>query len=263
MKHPLLSIFILASAIGWYSCIAKNNIDIEIPPQQKQVVVECYLTPGYPAELTLAETNTLDDELVLLTLWNARAYIVTDTGTLQLQNMMYQKPDRQILVNYSNRDTIKSGHTFFNLDITTKNGVQLKATTGTVSKVHIKGVTLNENGITVDHDITNVKGQFFKLVVTTYEQGKEDATRFELYDQNNSAPGSCTLSWKNFKQTADSMVIILYHVQKDYYDYMRSVSNASGAYKDPFLNPEAIQSNIKGGIGIFTYYTFDKRSITF
>jgi hypothetical protein len=263
MKNALISILLLSSTMGCFSCIAKNNLDIQVPQQQKQVVVECYLTPGYPAELTLAESNTLDDELVLLALWNAQAYIVTDTGTLQLQNILYQKLDRQILVNYSNKDTIKSGHSFFNMVITTKKGVRLQASTGIVSQVHIKKVTFNENSITADHDITNVAGAYFKLVATTYEQGKEDATRFELYDQNNCAPGSCTLSWKNFRGTADSMVITLYHIQKDYYDYMRSVRNANGAYKDPFLNPEAIRSNIKGGIGLFTYYTFDKRSITF
>jgi hypothetical protein len=42
---------------------------------------------------------------------------------------------------------------------------------------------------------------------------------------------------------------------------MQSVNHATSAYYDPFTIPEGIKSNIVGGIGIFTFYTIDKKTI--
>lgn len=85
-------------------------------------------------------------------------------------------------------------------------------------------------------------------------------TKSSLYDQNNSNATSCVMPLSNYKKDADSVVVTLFHIQKEYYDYLNSVENANSAFFDPLLNPEAIKSNITGGVGIFTYYTLDKFS---
>ena len=69
------------------------------------------------------------------------------------------------------------------------------------------------------------------------------------------------MPFSTYKREADSIVVTLFHIQKEYYDYLNSVENAYSAFTDPLLNPEAIKSNINGGFGIFTYYTVDKVSV--
>jgi hypothetical protein len=262
MKNALLFIRVLLCAAVLHGCISKNDIEVEIPLQQKDIIVECYLTPGYPAELTLIESSTLEGELRLQTLGNAKAYIATDSALIQLQDVTYRNANRQIFVNYSCKDTIKNDHSFFNLDITTNQGIKLLASTSIISPVQMQNISLTDDRITVHHNINNGNELYFKLVASTYKRGQYQETKFELFHQRNSLTDPCTLLWKDLKAKADSIVVTLFNIQKDYYDYLLSARYAKSAYRDPFLTPEGIKSNIKGGIGIFTYYTFDKRSIS-
>ncbi len=252
--------------ISMIACIvqgcSKADINVQIPEGPGNIVVEGYITPGYPAELTVTESNTLKDDLVLLAIWNAQATINTDTGTMVAQNILYNKSDRHVVVNYSCKDTVKQGsHSFFNLYITTKDGRTVQASTKVVSTVQIEKVELNDNNIVVHHNLSTDTSKYFKLSFANYKDGTPKLTKNLLYDQNNSTSTSCVMPLSKYKNEADSIVVTLYHIQKDYYNYLNSVENASSAFFDPLLNPESIQSNITGGIGIFTYYTLDKFSI--
>jgi hypothetical protein len=179
------------------------------------------------------------------------------------QNILYNKSDRHIVVNYSCRDTVKQGsHSFFNLNITTKDGRSVQASTKIVSSVKIEKVELNNDNIIVHHNLPADTSKYFKLSVTNYKGGNRVLTKSLLYDQNNSNSTSCLMPLSNYKNNADSIVVTLFHIQKEYYDYLNSVENAGSAFFDPLLTPETIKSNINGGVGIFTYYTLDKFSVS-
>jgi hypothetical protein len=242
---------------------SKADINVQIPEGPRNIVVEGYVTPGYRTELTLTESNTLNDDLVLLAIWNAQVKINTDTGTMIAQNILYNKKDRHTVVNYSCRDTVRQGaHSFFHLNITTKDGRSVQASTKIVSSVKIEKVELNNDNIVVHHNLPTDTSKYFKLSIANYKQGNPVLTKSVLYDQNNSNSTSCVMPLYNYKNEADSIVVTLFHIQKEYYDYLNSVENASSAFFDPVLNPETIKSNINGGIGIFTYYTLDKFSVS-
>lgn len=259
MKRLILLISIIAFIAQGCS---KADINVLIPEGPRNIVVEGYVTPGYPTELTLTESNTLNDDLVLLAIWNAQVKISTDTGTMIAQNILYNKRDRHTIVNYSCRDTVRQGsHSFLNLHITTKDGRSVQASTKIVSSVKIEKVDLNNDNIVVHHNLPTDTSKYFKLTITNYKQGNPLLTKTVLYDQNNSHSTSCVMPLSKYKNDADSIAVTLFHIQKEYYDYLNSVENAHSAFFDPLLNPEAIKSNINGGIGIFTYYTLDKFSI--
>ena len=260
MKQPILLLSIISFIAQGCS---KPDIDVMIPEGPRNIVVEGYVTPGYPTELTLTESNTLNDDLVLLAIWNAQVKINTDTGAMIARNILYNKSDRQIVVNYSCRDTVRQGsHSFLNLNITTKDGRSVQASTKIVSSVKIEKVELNDDNIVVHHNLPADTSKYFKLSIAGYKEGDPVLTKTVLYDQNNSNSTSCVMPLSKYKNEADSIVVTLYHIQKEYYDYLHSVENASSAFFDPLLNPETIKSNINGGIGIFTYYTLDKFSIS-
>lgn len=241
----------------------KADINVLIPEGARNIVVEGYVTPGYPAELTLTESNTLNDDLVLLAIWNAQVKISTDTGTMIAQNILYNKSDRHIVVNYSCRDTVRQGsHSFLNLNITTKDGRSVQASTKIVSAGKIEKVELNNENIVVHHNLSTDTSKYFKLSFTNYKEGSPYYTKNLLYDQNPSNSNSCVMPLSKYKNDVDSIVVRLFHIQKEYYDYLNSVENANSAFFDPLLNPESIKSNINGGIGIFTYYTLDRFSIS-
>ncbi|WP_315823454.1 DUF4249 family protein [Paraflavitalea speifideaquila] len=248
MKHLLLLLPIFTFLMP--GC-HKSDIDVQIPENPRSVVVEGYLTPDYPAELTLTESNSLKDDLVILAIWNAQVKINTDTGTMVARNILYKKTDRRIVVNYGCPDTLKAGaHSFFNLTVVLKDGRTVQASTKIISPVEIKKVELNDDNIVVRHDLVNDASKYFKLAVANYKQGKVSLTKSLLYDQSQSSNATCVMPLANYKVDADSVVVRLFHLQKEYYDYLNSVDNAYSAFIDPLLNPEDIKSNVNGGIGI-------------
>lgn len=71
-----------------------------------------------------------------------------------------------------------------------------------------------------------------------------------------------TESGLNYMMNSDSVRIVvrLYHIEKSYYLYHRSIDNYKGG-DNPFTEPTPIYSNITGGLGIFTSYTVDSAVI--
>ena len=55
----------------------------------------------------------------------------------------------------------------------------------------------------------------------------------------------------------ESLKVKLFHITYENYLFQTSIKQALSANIDPFSVPAKIESNIEGGIGIFTYYTVD------
>ncbi|WP_276482689.1 DUF4249 domain-containing protein [Paraflavitalea pollutisoli] len=256
MKQTLCLLGLIA---GVMTGCAKLDVEVQIPEGPSRLVVEGLLTPGYPAEVMLTESNTLQDELVLLAVWNARVSMDTDTGTIATRNILYKKTDRRIMINYGSVDTMREGaHSYFKLNITTKDGRTLRAATKVVSPVRIKSVELNKENIVTHHDLLGNEPRYLRMYAATYKQGKVAMSKSMLYQQGPGTGTSCVMPLSNYQSGTDSITVTLFHIQKEYYDYLTSVENANSAFSDPLLNPEEIISNITGGLGIFTYYTMDK-----
>jgi hypothetical protein len=59
-----------------------------------------------------------------------------------------------------------------------------------------------------------------------------------------------------YKADSASLVIYLYHTEKDYYLFHRSL-NSYGEGDNPFSEATPVYTNVKGGLGVFTSYTVD------
>jgi hypothetical protein len=64
----------------------------------------------------------------------------------------------------------------------------------------------------------------------------------------------------SFKPT-DKVYIRLFHLEKAYYDYLTSVSDAQGSNGNPFAQPATIKSTVTGGKGVFTVLRYDFDSL--
>lgn len=59
----------------------------------------------------------------------------------------------------------------------------------------------------------------------------------------------------------DTVVARLYHISREYYRFLDTVDDAADASSGPFTRPARIESNIQGGTGIFTALTYDQRIV--
>lgn len=257
-----LFIFCIATLIVISGCSTSDDLDISIPDQQKEIVVECYLTPGYPMELTLIENNLLNDELTLISLWNADVSITLGDSVYHLQNLFYRKKDRQVFVNYRHDDTLRIEPDIpISLKVVSKYNDTLYAETRTLSSIDIVDCKLENEKVRIQFSGTSDASPFFRISLSGFVADSIKSSK-SVYVDNKSVIGNlieiqCPAELLN----ADSLQVSLFHIQKEYYEYMQSVNNATSAYYDPFTIPQSIKSNINGGIGIFTFYTVDKRTI--
>jgi hypothetical protein len=254
-KHLYITLFIACFLVA--SC-EPNIENLNLPVPQRYTILECYLTPNYPPELTLTNSNNLDEELLIRNLWYADVNIYSGEETYPLKNIFYIKPDRKILVNYRADDTLRIDmHQQFELSITTREQVKLSATTGIVAPVRITECLVEKNRIDVAYAVENGKADYLKLSIFTFVAGKKLDDVIRYYDASEFSGQMISIPWK-YQSKFDTVIITLCNIQKDYYDYGVSIQNAVSAYHDPLLTPESIKSNVKGGIGIFTFYTFDQ-----
>ncbi len=63
-----------------------------------------------------------------------------------------------------------------------------------------------------------------------------------------------------YKQ-GDSIEVKMFHIRKEYYDYLRTVGAAVNSLGNPFGQPATIASNVTGGLGIFTVLPWTKKII--
>ncbi len=63
-----------------------------------------------------------------------------------------------------------------------------------------------------------------------------------------------------YKQ-GDSIEVKMFHIRKEFYDYLRTVNAAVNSMGNPFGQPASIASNVTNGLGIFTVLPWSKRII--
>ena len=255
-------LYIISFIACFFAASCEPNIDnLNLPVPQRYTILECYLTPDYPPELTLTNSINLDEELLIRNLWYADVKIYSGEETYPLKNIFYIKPDRKIIVNYRADDTLRIGtHKQFELSVITREQVKLSAKTGIVAPVRITECLVEENRIDVGYSVENGKADYLNLSVFTFAAGKKRDDVIRYFDAREFSGQMISIPWKH-QSNYDLMIITLCNIQKDYYDYSVSVQNAVSAYHDPLLTPESIKSNVEGGVGIFTYYTFDQVSV--
>ena len=59
----------------------------------------------------------------------------------------------------------------------------------------------------------------------------------------------------------DTVIVHLYHINKEWYDFLITVRKAKAGSSGPFVEPVNVISNVEGGLGIFTTLNSDFDSI--
>ncbi len=245
----------------FFSCTLDNLIEVEVPQQLPAIVVEGYLSPGFPVQVAVARNNLMDDELILQPVWNATAFVTDRHDTIFLNNILSVNKQRKLVYNYIHDSTAQSFHgNHLYISVFTRQGDTLYAETERTAPVHINSIALVDDnlnmGIVADGPFTG----YARVDITAYRADTVAMVQSKFMKIPES-PDNLQIPVLSGMLTADSLKVKFFHITGAYYDYGVSVYNARSAYGDPFLTPEAIRSNITNGIGIFTYYTFDVKTV--
>ncbi|MCS6929979.1 MAG: DUF4249 domain-containing protein [Saprospiraceae bacterium] len=274
MKY-LLYILALSALVLSEACNLEREIDLELPEYDSQPVVECYLEPGKPFRLLLTrsyrffdpfglDSNFLERTLIqnaLVTIaYNGRIDTLSNTPSAEFTPLK--------IFNYTGKNLVPSTPGIeYTLRIVMPDGKEILGKTVMLPKVPIDSIRVewNPQRDTLARVLTYI----------TDDRTRENFYRRTInYATLDSLPDQDFIATDRIAQTeviafgtgyelteGDTVINTLYHITKDYYDFLESVQLAVFGNQNPFAQPARIKSNVSGSanpLGIFTCLVYDR-----
>lgn len=248
------------------SCNLEKDIEVMLPPYESQMVVECYLQNGQPFRLTLVESNGYLDKPELLLITDATVVIAHQgvADTLKF-NPFQDKATGKYYTHASGSIMHGQPGDAFTLTITDPKGRKLIGSTTVLPVVKMDTVEFRLNDkekafvlarFQDDAQTTN----FYRFVVHKDSLQKNAEVAYASPDKlNNGQPFAFGTGYDFAK--GDTVIVTLYHINQDYFDFLETVEAARDANGNPFAQPARVKSTVQGGLGIFTHLAFDRQQL--
>lgn len=273
LKH----IFLFAALATLAACNLEKEVDIDLPDYEGQPVVECYLEPGKPFRLLLSNSYSffdpfgLDSTFLQKTLLDGALVTIAYNGQVDtLPNQLSFELNPLKIFNYTGKNLVPATPGLqYELNITLANGKTVQAQTTMLPLVPIDSIKTEwiiDSGDSLARILTYI----------TDDTTQENFYRRMLnYSSLDSLPEQDFLASDRISTTnllafgtgydlmpGDTVYNAIFHIQKDYYDYIESVQLAVFGNQNPFAQPSPIKSNVRGTanpLGIFTCLVYDRR----
>jgi hypothetical protein len=267
MKKKLILLIPLFIIFFLYSCNMEKEIDLKLPEYESKMVVECYLDPGNPYRLSIFESVSYFEAPALPSVDSALV-IITHNGIVDtLDFIPFVDPLTNKFFNYTSSSIVPADYTSeFFLEIKDKRGRIVTGKTKIPVPVVIDNVAFSYNADSLAFALTtftdnSASTDYYRYQITRDSYQGEEVQDFQ-FDDVLLQSSQVELGGPNNLEKNNFVIITLYHLNPDYFDFLESVGGAIDANGNPFGQPAIIKSNIQGGIGIFTGLGYDRITIT-
>ncbi len=250
------------------SCRKAKVIDINLPESNIHPVVECYIEDGQPLRLLLSESaDFYQDKTIPNNLCDGAFITITHSGIIDTLNF---KPEidqiNRKVYNYVNPKIVKFKEgEIYTLYVKTIKGEILTSQTSFISVVKIDKVkSIFNSSITakmkIDFTDNLSTTDYYRLTIAKDSIGFPNIVDLLILDNFFKNPEVSFTPPRDFFLDK-SLEVTLYHIDKSYYDYRRSLKEAQEAVKNPFVVPTQLKGNVSGGGGIFQALSYDRQKI--
>lgn len=262
-KFQLIYSLVLLAGVGLAAC--QRDVDVDLPPYQSKLVVECYLEDGQPIRLALLESQGYLETVTVPVVNGATVVLTHKNQRDTIPNVPYV--DRAVgkSYNYSSPKLIKADYDApYTLTVTDKRGRTLTATAQFIRPVPIKSITPEFNrkgeayGLTKFDDDPKEKN-FYRLTLTRNRRADTLSLDALLDDSFSNGEEVNWGSGYNFRP-GDTIHATLYHCTEAYYKFLTTSQSARQANVNPFSASGEVISNVKGGLGVFATLTYDYKT---
>ncbi len=261
------------------ACNLEKEVKIDLPEYTPQPVVECYLEPGKPFRLLLSRSSGFFDpisidtsllEFVQNKLINGAFITITHGGevdTLQNEYTFDESPLK--IFNYSSTDIVPATPGVeYTLNITLADGGTITAKTTMLPLVPIdsirvewiedKGDSLARMLTFLTDDVT--QANYYRRLLNYHSLDSIPEQDFLVSDRISTTEIIAFGTGYDLME-GDTVFNAVFHIQKDYFDYLESIQLALLGSQNPFSQPSPIKSNVSGsanGMGIFTCLVYER-----
>ena len=267
--------YIIALLLFFSACNLTQEVEIELPEYDNQIMVESYLIPGQPFTLLLTQSfsyfapiPTSNEEYIeQLFVPDAEVLIRYDGKEVRLENELSFNPFTGKLFNYAAGILVPEDFdSEFQLEIKTAEGELITASTFIPATIPIDSVVIQfderdslARALTYWTDMPNKTNYYRRL----FAQGSRDSLEIDFILDDDLTDNGLLLAGTNYDfAVGDTIFNTIYHTTEEYFTFMNSIFNAEAANGNPFAQPSSILSNVEGEedpLGIFTGLTFDER----
>lgn len=268
---PAILITLLAA------CNLTKEVEVDLPDYERQPVVEFFLEPGKPLKLLLTQSygffepfdtslNSFVDNIVL----DSALVTVTHGGRVDtIPNQYWFDFQSEKFYNYYSPKLVAAtvGEEWV-LNIKLKDGRTIEGKTTMLRKQEIDSIVVEFNPkndslarvLTYMTDNPN-EVNFYRRMLH-YSSLKDSLAQqdFLVDDKLNQTNTIAFGSGYELKE-GDTVFNTIFHITRDYYDYIVSYSLAAQGNINPFAQPSQIKSNVSGTsnpLGIFTCLVYDR-----
>lgn len=248
-------------------CNMEKEIDLNLPEFQSQIAVECYLEPGKPYRATIMESTNYFDRPEPIIIPDA-VVIITHNGqadTLRY-NPGFDEVTEKFYTHFSETSVIGNPGEEYALEVFDARGRRVTATTRFMPVVNIDSLELKQNSqnkfalLTTFTDDGNTQDFYRYTVHKDSLSSRKRQSDFESEDRIYN--GKKYVFGSSYRyDSKDTLFVTLYHIEPQYYDFLNTLDAAQSANGNPFAQPIALKSTVKGGIGVFATLAYDRRRI--
>ena len=240
-----------------FSCELEKTIDLNLPAQEKQLVAEAYLEKNKPFRLLLTETDSYFDTLRFPFVENASITLSGPAGTDTLKMDPFLDITGLRFYNYSG-NIIPETDGQYRLKINS-NGRVLEGITQFLPPPRLDSAEIQYNPESDSAArflfwIQDYPGgsNFYRIMLNEDSLTGPNVLEFTFTDTGLDGtlfPVGTSYRFSKKKQ----YILRLFHIEQQYYQYLRALSSADRANGNPFAQPSTIKSPMTGkGYGIFT-----------
>lgn len=268
MKNYIYHIIIFTILL---SCKLNKEIDLDLPTYEDKTVVECYLEPGKPYEMLLTKSISYFDSLNPI---HKNIFIaITHNGkTDTLEYSKIPKIDTSSFKIHFHTASTKVESDFqnpYSLLIIDDKGNTITGQSTLLKPIKIDTITYSYSNklkgnvsLFVKFKDDSLTSNYYRVLVTKNGLNYHAKNTDDLFTDINLKSSTMVTYIKDRFDKNDTLVVTLAHIDKEFYDFSRSIKAAERANGNPFVQPAAIKSNVTGNaIGIFTGFTYTRDTI--
>lgn len=265
-KYLIVPVLICYFLLG---CNLTQDIDVELPDYQPELVLECYLEEGQPYKLFLSETSSYFDS-IQLPLINDALVTISHNGIIDtIPYLPLFDPVNFKLYNYRLDKKVVRDDEPYILNITDKQGRSIQAETRFLSVPEIKEIETtfrqSDSLAYLALKIIDPPGErnFYRILTNSDTLSKGPQINY-LVDDDRGFDGKDIPIFTNYRYAdEDTIIIRTFQIEENYHTYLESVRDANRANGNPFVQPAQIKSAVRGGIGIFAALSYRTDTVYF
>lgn len=248
-------------------CNLEQNADVDLPVLPAQLVVECYLENGKVPEMTVTESVPYLSAPTPSVPTDVTVTLTSPTGRVQTLRF-FPGQNRSTRKFYTHRGTlplsIQPGETW-QLTATDTKGRRVTGSATMPATVPIDTLKWMFNDraramLSLQFQDPPGPGNGYRFQV--HNDSLSDDPDVEYFPEDRLLDNQrFTLGTGYEFAVDDTLVVSLYHLDRPYYNFLRSIDDAQSANGNPFGQPAAVQSTVQGGLGVFTILNYQRRTI--